>query len=124
MFRFKTVELSPKIEEFSALLGYDPSKKSTAVSCDPRHKESLSNALGLPTSITSSMVEGHMVNLHAIFSRLINKYTYGAIDNMQKNFGLAVCFVGEFLLCFGRHGFVDARAISVMSQIKDIWDQQ
>ena len=23
------------------------------------------------------------------------------------------------MLCFGRHGFVDARAISVMSQIKD-----
>ena len=124
MFRFKTVELYPKIEEFSALLGYDPSKKSAAVSCDPRHKESLSNALGLPTSITSSMVEGHMVIFCAIVSRLINKYTYGAIDNMQKNFGLVVCFVGEFLLCFGRHGFVDARAISVMSQIKDIWDQQ
>ena len=27
--------------------------------------------------------------------------------------------MGEFLLCFGRHGFTDARAISVMSQIKD-----
>ena len=41
-------------------------KKSVAVSCDPRHKESLSDALGLPTSITDSMIEGHMVNLHAV----------------------------------------------------------
>lgn len=89
------------------------------VSCDPKHRESLSDAFGLPTSITSSMVEGHMVNLHAIVSRLINKRTYGVTDNMQKNFGLALCFVGEFLLCSGRHGFVDARAIGVVSQIKD-----
>ena len=41
-------------------------KKSVAVSCDPRHKESLSDALGLPTSITDSMIEGHMVNLHVV----------------------------------------------------------
>ena len=41
-------------------------KKSVAISCDPRHKESLSDALGLPTSITDSMIEGHMVNLHAV----------------------------------------------------------
>ena len=27
--------------------------------------------------------------------------------------------VGELLLCSGRHGFVDARAISVVNQIKD-----
>ena len=38
---------------------------------------------------------------------------------MQKNFGLALCFVGELLLCSGRHSFVDAPAISVMSQIQD-----
>ena len=38
---------------------------------------------------------------------------------MQKNFGLALRFVGEFLLCSGRYGFTDARAINVMSQIKD-----
>ena len=38
---------------------------------------------------------------------------------MQKNFGLALCMVGEVLLCSGRHSFVDARAISVMNQIKD-----
>ena len=82
MFRFKTVELCPTIEEFSAILGYDPSKKSVAVSCDPRHRESLSNTLSLPSSITSSMVEGHMVNLRAIVSRLINKRTYGVTDNM------------------------------------------
>ena len=73
--RFNTVELCPTIEEFSASLGYDPSKKSVAVSCDPRHKESLSDSLGLPTSITDSMIEGHMVNLCAIISRLIDKRT-------------------------------------------------
>ena len=65
------------------------------------------------------MIEGHMVNLCAIISRLIDKHTYGVTDNMQKNFGLALCFVGELLLCFGRHGFVVAQAISVMNQIKD-----
>ena len=27
--------------------------------------------------------------------------------------------MGKFLLCSGRHGFADARAISVVSQIKD-----
>ena len=65
------------------------------------------------------MVEGHMVNLHVIVSRLINKCTYGVTENMQKKFGLALCFVGEFLLCSERHDFADARAISVVSQIKD-----
>ena len=89
------------------------------VSCDPRHKESLSNAHGLPTSITYSMIEGHMVNLHAIISRLIDKRTYGVINNMQKNFGLALCMVGKFLLCSRRRDFMDARAISVVNQIKD-----
>ena len=82
VFRFKTAELYLTIDEFSTIPGYDRSKKFVAVSCDPRHWESLSDALGLPTSITSSMVEGHMVNLHAIVSRLINKCTYGMIDNM------------------------------------------
>ena len=98
MFQFKTTELCPTIEEFSAILGNDPRKKYVVVSCDPRHRESLSDALGLPTSITSSMVEGLMVNLCATASRLINKRTYGVTDNMQKSFGLALCFVGEFLL--------------------------
>jgi len=119
VFRFKTAKLCPTIEEFSSILGYDPNKKSVAVSCDPRHRDSLSDAFSLPTSITSSMVEGHIVNLLAIFSRLINKRTYGVTDNMQTNFGLALCFVGEFLLCSRRHCFVDAQAISVVSQIKD-----
>ena len=68
MFRFNTTELYLTIEEFSAILGYDPSKKFVAVSCDPRHKESLFDALSLPTSITNSMIEGHMVNLRAIIS--------------------------------------------------------
>ena len=119
MFWFNTVELCLTIEELFAILGFDPGKKSVAVSCDPKHKESLSNAFGLPTSITISMIEGHMMNLCAIISRLIDKYTYGVIDNMQKNFGLALFFVGELLLCFGRHGFMDAQAISVVNQIKD-----
>ena len=119
MFQFNTAELCLTIEEFSAILGYDPSKKFVVVSCDPRHKESLSNVLGLPTSITDSMIEGHMVNLCAIISRLIDKRTYGVTNNLQKNFSLALCMVGELLLCFGRHGFVDAQAISIVNQIKD-----
>ena len=82
VFWFNTAELCLTIEEFSFILGYDPNKKSVAVSYDPRHSESLSDAFSLPTSITSSMVEGHMVNLLAIFSRLINKRTYGVTDNM------------------------------------------
>ena len=95
MFRFKTAELCPTIEEFSAILGYDPSKKSVAVSCDSRHRESLFDALTFPTSITSSMVEGHMVNLCAIVSRLINKRTYGVTDNMQNFFWLGPMLCGR-----------------------------
>ena len=56
-----------------------------------------------------------MVNLCAILSRLINKRTYGVIDNMEKNFGLALCFMGKILLCSGRHGFTNAQAISIVS---------
>ena len=48
------------------------------------------------------MIEGHMVNLHAILSILINKRTYGVTDNIQKNFRLALCFVGKF--CFPLEG--------------------
>ena len=93
MFRFNIAKLCPKIEEFSTILGYDPNKKSVAVSCDPKHKESLSGALGLPTSITNSMIKGHMMNLRAIISRLIDKRTYGVTNNMQKKlwFGLVHC---------------------------------
>ena len=119
VFWFKTTELCPTIEEFLAILGYDSSKKSVVVSCDPRHKEILSDALGLPTSVTSSTIEGHIVNLHAVVSRLINKCTHGMTDNMRKNFGLALCFMGEFLLCSGRPGFMDAWTIGIMSQVKD-----
>ena len=90
VFRFNTAKLCPTIEEFFAILGYDPSKKSVVVSCDSRHKEFLSDAFSLPTSITDSMIEGHMMNLRAIISRLIDKCTYGVTDNMQKNFGLAL----------------------------------
>ena len=105
VFQFKTAELCPTIEEFSTILGYDPNKKFVVVSYDPRHKESLSDALGFPTSITSSTVEGHMVNLCAIISRLVNKCTYGGIDNMQKNLA---CLYALW------HGFTDARAMSVV----------
>ena len=82
MFRFKTAKLYPTIEEFSTILGYDPNRKSVVVSCDPKHRESLSDALGLLTSITCSMIEGHIVNLRAIVSKLIDKRTYGVADNM------------------------------------------
>ena len=68
MFGFNIAKLCSTIEEFSAILGYNPGKKSVVVSCDPRHKESLFDALSLPTSITNSMIEGHMVNLRAIIS--------------------------------------------------------
>ena len=84
VFRFKTAKLCPTIEEFSIILGYVPGKKSVTVSCDPRHREILSDALGLPTSITSSLVKGHMVNLRAILSRLINKRTHGVTDNIRR----------------------------------------
>ena len=119
VFWFNIAKLCLTIEEFYAILGYNPGKKSIVISCDPKHKESLSDALGLPTSITDSMIEGQMVNLCAIISRLIDKRTSGLTDNMQKNFDLALCFMGELSLFFGRHNFMDARAISVVSQIKD-----
>ena len=82
VFRFNIAELCLTIEEFSSILGYNPSKKSAAVSCDISDKESLFDALGLPTSITGSMIEGHMVNLCAIIFRLIDKCTYRVTDNM------------------------------------------
>ena len=59
-----------------------PAKKSIAVSCDPRHREILFDALGISTSITSSMIVDHMVNPYVVVSRLINKHTHGVIDNM------------------------------------------
>ena len=119
VFQFNTVENYLAIEEFFTILGYDPSRKSVVVYCDPRNKESLSDALSLPTSITNSMIEGHMVNFAAIIARLIDNHTYGVTDSMQKNFGLALCFVGKLFLCSGRCGFVDARAISIVNQIED-----
>ena len=82
VFLFNTTELCPTIKEFSAIMGYEFGKKSIAVSCDPKHREILSNALGLSTSITSSMIESHMVNLHAVIIRLIDKRTIGLSNNM------------------------------------------
>ncbi|KAK9989335.1 hypothetical protein SO802_029574 [Lithocarpus litseifolius] len=64
------------------------------------------------------MIEGHIVNLRAFLSRLINKHSHGVTDNMQKNFGLALSFVGKLLLCSRRLSFVDAQAIGIVSQIK------
>ena len=107
------------LQRILAILGYDPGKKSVAISYEPKHREILSNALGLSISISNSMIESHMVNLHAVIVGLINKHTHGVSNNMQKNFGLALCFMGEFLLCSGRPSFVDARAIGVVSQVKD-----
>ena len=95
MFWFNIVELCLTIEEFFAIMGYDPSRKSIAVSCDLRHKESLSDAFGLPTSITDSMIEGYMVNLRAIISRLIDKHTYGVTDNMQKKLRFGFMHAGK-----------------------------
>ena len=60
VFRFKTAELCPIIEEFSAILGYDLGKKFVAVSSDPKHREILFDALGLSISITSSIIERHI----------------------------------------------------------------
>ena len=103
VFQFNTAKLCPTIKEFSTILGYEFGKK-LAVSYDPKHREFLSDAVGLPISITSSMVEGHMMNLHAILSRLINKCAYGVTDDMQKLFGLALCFMENF--CFALEGMV------------------
>ena len=38
---------------------------------------------------------------------------------MGLSLGLALCIVGKFLLCSRSRGFMDARAISVVTQIKD-----
>jgi len=54
------------------------------------------------------MIEVHMVNLHAVVKRLIDKNTHGLSNNMQVFLGLSLCFMGEFLLCSRRPGFVDA----------------
>ncbi|KAK9998200.1 hypothetical protein SO802_017803 [Lithocarpus litseifolius] len=116
---FDTTELCSTIEEFFAILGYEPRKKSVAVSCDPKYREILSDALGLSTLVSSSMIEGYIVNLQAVVTRPIDKRTHSLFNNMQKNFGLALWFMGEFLLCSGRLGFIDARAIGIMSQVKN-----
>ena len=72
VFRFNTAELCPIIKEFSTIIGYEFGKKSIAVSCDPKHREILFDALGLSVSITSSMIEVYMVNLHAVVTRLLH----------------------------------------------------
>ena len=71
-------------------------KKSVAVSYDPKHEEILFDALGLSVSITSSMIEGHMVNLHTVITRLIHRHTHGMFDNMQNCWGLCpkIQFIG------------------------------
>ena len=108
IFQFSTAKLCPTIGDFSTIMDYELGKKSIVVSCDPKHKGILSDALGLSTLVTSSMIEGHMVNLHVVFTRIIDRRTHGLFDNMQKKFGLALCIMGEFLLYFGRPDLVDA----------------
>ena len=100
VFRFNTTELCSTIKEFSAILGHDPRRKSVVVSYDPRHKESLSDALDLPASITDSMIEGHMVNLHTIISQLIDKRTYGVTNNMQKKLRFGFMLYGRTFSLF------------------------
>ena len=65
------------------------------------------------------MIEGYMVNLQTAVTRLIHRCTHGMSDNMQKNFGLSLCFMGEFLLCSGKPCFVDALAIGIVDQVRD-----
>ena len=108
VFWFNIVELCPTIKEFFAILGYEFGKNFVVVSCDPKQREILSDTLGISTSITSSIIKGHMVNLHVVVTRLIDKCTHGLSNNMQNFFGLALCFMREFLHCSGRPGFVDA----------------
>ena len=60
-----------------------------------------------------------MGNIHTVVIRLIDKRTHGLSENMKKNFGLALYFMEEFLLYFGRPSFVDARVIGIVSQVKD-----
>ena len=59
------------------------------------------------------------MNLHAVVTRFNNKRTHGVFDKMHKFFGLALCFMGAFLLCSKRPGFVDAQAIGIISRVKD-----
>ena len=59
------------------------------------------------------------MNLRAVLSRLINKRTHGVTDNVQKNFGFALCFVGNFLLCSRRPSFVDVQVIGIADKTKD-----
>ena len=71
-------------------------KKFVAVFYDPKHEEILFDALGLSVSITSSMIEGHMVNLHTVITRLIHRHTHVMFDNMQNCWGLCpkIQFIG------------------------------
>ena len=48
----------------------------------PSTEEILFDALGPSVSITGSMIEGHMVNLHTIITRLIHRHTHDMFDNM------------------------------------------
>ena len=98
VFLFNTAELCPTIEEFSTILGYELGKKSVVLSYDPKHREILSNALGLSTSVTSSMIEVHMVNLHVVVMRLIDKHIHGLSNNMQIFFWLSSLLHGRILV--------------------------
>ena len=62
----------------------------------PSTEEILFDALGPSVSITGSMIEGHMVNLHTIITRLIHRHTHDMFDNMQNYWGLCpkIQFIG------------------------------
>lgn len=52
-FRFGTAELYPDIQEFSAILGYEFGKRSVVVSCNPKYREILFDALSLLIEIVT-----------------------------------------------------------------------
>ena len=62
----------------------------------PSTEEILFDALGPSVSITGSMIEGHMVNLHTIITTLIHRHIHGMFDNMQNCWGLCpkIQFIG------------------------------
>ena len=97
IFQFSTSKLCPTIGEFSTIMDYEFGKKYIAVSCDPKHRGILFDALGLSTSVTSSMIEGHMVNLHVVVTRIIDRRTHGLFNNMQKKIWFSSLLHGRVL---------------------------
>lgn len=44
------------------------------------------------------MMEGYMVNLRMVVEKFMFRKTHNISNNMQKNFALALRFIGEFYL--------------------------